>query len=1002
MALICSTADDVEVWSAGKPMDIRLRRAYRSEVTARAENLITTGEKDSTENAKKADLNQGEEKTPTKTLFESFEGMRTEEWLDGKATSKEKPRSAQELKRGASWTGDATIGEAKKRHLSEAELRDVLVTKIKGVKDITRSQRTRLQRVIMKNIECFSSENRKVGLIKDIKISFNMTDLTPSFTPERPRAPAANAEITRQAEEWLEDGLIQPTTSRNNFPIVLISKGPGQPPRAALDLRKFNKKYVGEWYPIAQIRDIVAEISQSTLFTALDAQQAFHALELHDADGVIPSSHQLAFTLSDGRRFSWVRMPFGCSDATYAYSRALAEVIRDMRKNVQSYVDDLILHDKEGVNNHITVLDKLLTRLREQGVLLKATKCDFLVKEVKILGMLVSHTSVRPQEDKMDTVKDLAPPRNREELQSCLGVLGWHRQFIEGFADKAKPPTRLLQKENPVKWPECFGAEEERCFKELQAQVLAEASLAAVDFTKAFEIWCDASKTGIGGVLVQRDEDNKPLIVENWSKQLTEQQTKWNVQEREAYAVLKSVHRFRQLLCYGPRFAIVVRSDHAGLTSLYKNANESSKLYQWAMELSEYDYTIKWHAGKCKEAQLPDHLSRARMQPATGTATVDQMVVTIATTDQRVAQLLTPIADRLQSLRSQTMQQQLFAECKKTNQCSRRDRHTGQCNTNGTREQRRQAEAGEERYVIDHLVTRARRTNGGVPGFRVSWKGFEEKDETYQTHQQLQQDLNRQELDGLKQDLEHRETLGQVSVTLSATDLGFSNWTDYVGDAAAGKQHKRTPALRPFPTAEQRSDSAFATFDAISVDQLANEQQTEEDTQDIIIRVTSNKQHTPKDITKGRPSFMADVKNVEEATRHWGLYADSCHVDEETKLLMRSYTPSKGVNQGIPTTVIVLPQKLITRALTYAHECAGHHGTEAIQWVMRTRFTYRFFAEWIDHHVKPCPTCRRAEPHATIPHQLAPVNVQTPTRRCNRRSKREARHTAHEESDTRT
>ena len=253
-----------------------------------------------------------------------------------------------------------------------------------------------------------------------------------------------------------------------------------------------------------------------------------------------------------------------------------------------------------------------------------------------------------------------------------------------------------------------------------------------------------------------------------------------------------------------------------------------------------------------------------------------------------------------------------------------------------------------------------------MDGYRVRWLGCEADEDTYQTHRQLQIDLNRQELDGMVNDLENRETLGQVQL-LSAADVGFSNWSNYLGGAAIAQNQSVTPSMRPFPTAGLRANASFATFDGISLEQLRILQQVETDTKDFIKRALepeNSKQHTPEDAAAHRPTFMKQLQNENTAMRGWEQFADSCSLDEESGLLMRKYTPTEGINRDIAVHAIVLPQTLITKALTYAHECAGHHGIKATQWVMRTRFSFRYFAEWIEHHVKSCAVCCRAQKEA--------------------------------------
>jgi hypothetical protein len=85
------------------------------------------------------------------------------------------------------------------------------------------------------------------------------------------------------------------------------------------------------------------------------------------------------------------------------------------------------------------------------------------------------------------------------EVQSFLGLTGYYRRFIIDFSKIAKPMTRLLQKDMRFVWtPECDAA-----FHKLRTLLTLALVLAQPDIEKSFDVYCDASGTGLGGVLMQ-------------------------------------------------------------------------------------------------------------------------------------------------------------------------------------------------------------------------------------------------------------------------------------------------------------------------------------------------------------------------------------------------------------------------------------------------------------------------------------------------------------------
>jgi hypothetical protein len=90
------------------------------------------------------------------------------------------------------------------------------------------------------------------------------------------------------------------------------------------------------------------------------------------------------------------------------------------------------------------------------------------------------------------------------QISSFLGLVGYYRRFIPNFSKIAKPMTQLLEKEAKFAWsPQC-----EEAFLTLKKLLTTAPVLAQADIEKPFDVYCDASGTGIGGVLMQ---DGHPI-----------------------------------------------------------------------------------------------------------------------------------------------------------------------------------------------------------------------------------------------------------------------------------------------------------------------------------------------------------------------------------------------------------------------------------------------------------------------------------------------------------
>jgi hypothetical protein len=77
--------------------------------------------------------------------------------------------------------------------------------------------------------------------------------------------------------------------------------------------------------------------------------------------------------------------------------------------------------------------------------------------------------------------------------------VGYYHRFIPNFSNVAKPMTKLLEKEPKFKWsPQCDEA-----FLTLNKLLTTTHLLAQPDIEKLFDVYCDPSGMGIGGVLMQ-------------------------------------------------------------------------------------------------------------------------------------------------------------------------------------------------------------------------------------------------------------------------------------------------------------------------------------------------------------------------------------------------------------------------------------------------------------------------------------------------------------------
>ena len=112
-------------------------------------------------------------------------------------------------------------------------------------------------------------------------------------------------------------------------------------------------------------------------------------------------------------------------------------------------------------------------------------------------------------------------------------------------------------------------------------------------------MYVDASDHTVAGVLTQWGVGGTVLPVAFASQKLNDTQRRWATVEKEAYAALAMLRKFRSWI-WGTR--ITIHSDHNPLTYLTESAPKSAKLMRWALALQEFDVDFSYYAGKMNVA----------------------------------------------------------------------------------------------------------------------------------------------------------------------------------------------------------------------------------------------------------------------------------------------------------------------------------------------------------------------------------------------------------------
>jgi hypothetical protein len=157
------------------------------------------------------------------------------------------------------------------------------------------------------------------------------------------------------------------------------------------------------------------------------------------------------------------------------------------------------------------------------------------------LGHIINQEGLVVDPKKVTTILDWEARKDVRGIKSFIGMAGYYRCFIEGFFKIARPMTALLAKKVEFKWtPAC-----QKSFETLKEKLMTTPVLILPDVHKPFSVYCDASYTGLGCVLMQEGR-----VVAYSSQQLKIHEKIYPTHDLELAAVVHALKTWRHYL-YG-------------------------------------------------------------------------------------------------------------------------------------------------------------------------------------------------------------------------------------------------------------------------------------------------------------------------------------------------------------------------------------------------------------------------------------------------------------------
>lgn len=494
--------------------------------------------------------------------------------------------------------------------------------------DLGDSDKTKLLDLLGKYRCSFARDTKDLGCTDLIKMHIRTTTDQPVYCKPYRLSYKEGEIVNDKVQDLLDAGIIRESVSEYASPVILVKKKGGDY-RLCVDYRALNARTVKDRYPLPHIEDQVSRLSGKCFFTTLDLAQGYYQVPI-DEDSI----SKTAFVTPLGQ-YEFLKMPFGLANAPAVFSRLIQMTLGKVSHDIALYLDDVMI-PTVSVEVGLELLEQVLELLSRANLKLNLKKCAFLKNTATYLGHEISAGTIQPGLAKINCVAKYKRPRNVHEIRQFIGLTSYFRKFIEGFALIARPLTELTKKD--VEWQ--WGPDQEQAFHMLKQRLIERPVLGIYDQDAKTELHTDASKLGLGGILMQYQNDGSLKPIAYFSRVCTREESLYHSYELETLAVVESLKRFRIYLIGIP---VKVVTDCAALRTTLTKKDLISRIARWWFTIQEFDIEIEYRPGE--RMRHVDALSRNPVSSHVLMIDNSDWLLTLQMQDENIQNILTQLRE---------------------------------------------------------------------------------------------------------------------------------------------------------------------------------------------------------------------------------------------------------------------------------------------------------------------------------------------------------------------
>jgi len=404
--------------------------------------------------------------------------------------------------------------------------------------------------------------------------------------PPRSMNPLKAQATELEVQSMIERGIVVRHVGPWAAPVHMVKKKDGTW-RFCIDYRALNSITVDDAWPLPRIQHIFDSLQGAKWFSVLDLASGYWQIKMDPE-----SSNKAAFITPSGT-YAPLVMPFGLKNAPAAFQRSISHILREhIGKFCAVYIDDMIVYSG-SFEEHLEHIQIVLKTLQEASLQVRMDKCQWFTNEVDYLGYRITGNGLEPQNTKLDVIKNSTPPRDRSQLMTFLGTLGYYRQFVKEYSKIARPLNDLLKEGTKYVWETA----QQTAFETLIHRMCDAAPLMFPFYDgRPFILDTDASNHGMGAVLSQVDNEGRERPISFWSASYaTATQAGMHITDREMLAILRAVTYFKHHL---DAASVHVRTDHQALVPIFASKElPHGHRGRWLSKLQQFSLKVHYRPG---------------------------------------------------------------------------------------------------------------------------------------------------------------------------------------------------------------------------------------------------------------------------------------------------------------------------------------------------------------------------------------------------------------------